>query len=192
MNTGSETSFLTIADRLARRDEVAFEQVFKDHFKGLHAYAATILKDDFLAEEVVQQVFFRLWERAEGLSFTSSPAAYLYRAVHNESMNHLKHNQVRAKHRLHAVRTSKPEQEPVNTAELRELEEQLREALLALPEQCRTIFQLSRFEELKYREIADKLGISVKTVENQVGKALKLLREKMVEVMICFILIHLF
>lgn len=167
---------------LAKRDETTFEQVFKAHFKRMHAYAFTILQDEHEAEEVVQQVFFRLWERNESLRVQGPVAAYLYRAVHNESLNQLRHRKVRAAHHLHVVHQQKyMEGHPAHQAVKGELEQKIRAALNELPEQCRTVFQLSRFEELKYRDIADRLGISVKTVENQMGKALKILRARLVE-----------
>ncbi len=170
----------TITALLAARDEAAFEQVFKQYYKNLHAYACSFLNDEDEAEERVQQVFFKIWERAGQLSFQGSLAAYLYRAVHNECLNYLKHEKIKAGHRLHvAHRMNKDTQ--TETPMNKELEQQFREALNELPEQCRTVFQLSRFEELKYREIADKLDISVKTVENHMGKALKLLRLKLVD-----------
>ena len=171
-----------IALRLSKRDEAAFEQVFKTHYKNLHAYAFTILKDEDEAEEMVQQVFFKLWERSEHLSFSGPIAAYLYRAVHNESLNFIKHQKVKAGHQLHVAYSMKNKSEQASPKMIRkELENKFREALNELPEQCRTVFQLSRFEDMKYKEIADKLDISVKTVENHMGKALKLLRTKLVD-----------
>ena len=167
---------------LAKRDESAFEQVFKTHFKNLHAYAFTITRNEAEAEEIVQQVFFKLWERADSLSFSGSIASYLYRAVYNESLNHIKHLKVKTKHRMHvAYRMKNPSEAIHEKVSDKELRAKLREALSELPEQCSIIFQLSRFEDLKYREIADKLDISVKTVENQMGKALKLLRIKLAD-----------
>ncbi len=167
---------------LAKRDEKIFEQVFKTHFKNLHAYAFNILEDEMVAEELVQNIFYKIWERPEKLSITGSIAAYLYRAVHNESLNHLKHLKVRSKYQLHAVHQMKNETDSASKKILlKELEGKLHRALQELPEQCRTIFQLSRFEELKYREIAERLEISPKTVENQMGKALKLLRMKLAD-----------
>ena len=178
---------------LAQRDETAFEQVFKTHFKRLHAYAFTILRDEEEAEEMVQQVFFKLWERNENLSLTGSVSAYLYRAVHNESLNYIKHQKVRSDHKLHVAYSMKNEVEhPEKKIQAGELEKKIHSALNELPEQCRTIFQMSRFDELKYREIAEKLGISVKTVENQMGKALKLLRAKLVDFLILLHGQHLF
>lgn len=182
----------TLTAQLAKRDSSAFEEVFKTYFKNLHAYACTILKEEADAEEAVQQVFFKLWERAEHLSFSGSVAAYLYRAVHNQCLNQLKHQKVKANHQLHVAYSMK--NESVNgPAKMisKELEQKIREALNELPEQCRTVFQLSRFEEMKYREIADQLDISIKTVENQMGKALKQLRLKLVDFLtLLFLFIH--
>src|SRR5436190_14927291 len=129
-----------IAVLLSKRDQAAFEQVFKTHFKSLHAYAFTILKDEVEAEEMVQQVFFKLWERTDTLSITGSITAYLYRAVHNESLNYIKHQKVRSSHRLHVVHTMKDQAEHASKKILsKELETKLQGALNELPEQCRTI-----------------------------------------------------
>lgn len=167
---------------LHARNEAAFEQVFKMYFKALHAYASTILKDEMLGEEIVQNIFLKIWERKEQLSIQSSLKAYLYRAVHNESMNVLKHEKIKASYQVYIARAMKNETDMANKKILSsDLEHKLRKALNELPEQCRTIFQMSRFEELKYQEIADKLGLSIKTIENQMGKALKLLRLKLVD-----------
>ncbi|HET6994242.1 MAG TPA: RNA polymerase sigma-70 factor, partial [Chitinophagaceae bacterium] len=152
--------------------------------------AFTMLKDEAEAEEMVQQVFFKLWERSEHLSFSGSLAAYLYRAVHNESLNFLKHQKVKASHQLHVAYSMKNKSEQAQPKIIRkELETKFREALNELPEQCRTVFQLSRFEDMKYKEIADKLEISVKTVENHMGKALKILRTKLVDFLPLLILL---
>jgi RNA polymerase sigma-70 factor, ECF subfamily len=180
----------SITKLLATRDESAFEQVFKSHFKNLHAYAFTILKDPDEAEEIVQQVFFKFWERTETISISGSVTAYLYRAVHNESLNYIKHQKIKSNHRLHVAYSMKNETDNASKKILdNELQGRLHVALNELPEQCRTIFQMSRFDELKYREIADKLEISVKTVENQMGKALKLLRAKLVDFLPLLILL---
>ena len=180
--TGMDDNDGYLIESLAQQDEAAFERVFKTHFKNLHAYACTIIKEETAAEEVVQQVFFKLWERSKGLSISGSVAAYLYRAVYNESLNYLKHQKVQSQYQQHVTHTMKNESyTPGKKFSMKELDEQLSKAMNELPEQCRTVFQLSRFEELRYREIADHLGISVKTVENHMGKALKILRTKLVE-----------
>ena len=186
---GMELENESIGTLLAQKDEAAFEQVFKTHFKRLHAYAFTILRDEIQAEEMVQQVFFKLWERTDNLSLTGSISSYLYRAVHNESLNYIKHQKVRSNHQLNVAYSMKNEVEhPAKKIMAIELEKKIHTALNELPEQCRTIFQMSRFDELKYREIADKLGISVKTVESQMSKALRLLRVKLVDFLIFILL----
>jgi RNA polymerase sigma-70 factor, ECF subfamily len=183
-----------IIQLLGERNEKAFEQVFKMHFKNLHAYAFTILKDEAVAEEMVQNVFYKIWEKTEQLNISGSITAYLYRAVHNESLNYLKHLKVRSVYQSRVAWQMKGQSDHASKRILlKELEVKLHAALNDLPEQCRLIFQLSRFEELRYREIAEKLGLSVKTVENQMGKALKLLRIKLVDFLplILLSLLHL-
>ena len=190
---GMELKNEQIASLLVVRDEAAFELVFKTHYKNLYAYALTILKDEDEAEEIVQQVFFKLWERSEQLNIDGPIAAYLYRAVHNESLNFLKHQKVKQAHRLHVAYNMKNKSEQPQTKMIsKELENKFREALNELPEQCRTVFQLSRFENMKYKEIAEKLQISVKTVENHMGKALKLLRTQLIDFLpLLFLLLNL-
>lgn len=162
--------------------ETEFEQVFKSHFKALHAYACTILQEEAMAEEIVQQVFFKLWEKRDQVNIQQSLNAYLYRSVYNECLNYLKHKKVKKAHQSHTLYTAGTASDNVSRKVIaKELEEKIADALNQLPEQCRTIFQMSRFEELKYREIADKLNLSVKTVENQMGKALKIMRMQLVE-----------
>jgi len=168
-----------------------YEHAFKTHFKGLHSYAYTIVKDDVMAEEMVQNVFYKLWKNKETIQINQSVAAYLYRSVYHESLNYIKHLKVKSAYQSYAVRTMDNINNASEKLKLRELEVKLDQALKELPEQCRTIFQMSRFEELKYMEIAGKLGISVKTVENQMGKALRLLRTKLVDFLPILILLLL-
>lgn len=165
------------------KTEAAFEQLFKSHFRALHGYAYTFVKDHEVAEEMVQVVFCRLWEKSGNIAIQQSVTAYLYRSVYHECLNHLKHQKVRSAHELYTKHQAAHHhtEETSSRLRLRELEEKLALALKALPEQCRTIFQMSRFESLKYQEIAGRLGISVKTVENQMGKALKILRSKLAD-----------
>ncbi|TLV03770.1 RNA polymerase sigma-70 factor [Dyadobacter luticola] len=166
---------------LSRDRESEFEKVFKTHFKGLHAYACTILRDDIMAEEMVQNVFCRLWEKTDHIEIRESVSGYLYRSVYHESLNYIKHLKVRDAYQNYAVHQMEHSNNTSHNLELSELEDRLDIALKELPEKCRTIFQMSRFEELKYQEIADRLQLPVKTVENQMGKALRLLRLKLVD-----------
>lgn len=179
-----------LAERLAQKDEMAFEQVFKSHFKNLHAYAISIVRDPAAAEEIVQNVFLKLWDRGEQFHIHSTVTAYLYKAVHNESLNLLKHEQVKqnySQYARHTMSNTQPDS-AARKLQVAELEQKIKTALNELPEQCRTIFQLSRFEELKYQEIADKLQLSIKTVEAQMGKALRLMRIKLADYLTLFFL----
>ncbi|MFC6100711.1 RNA polymerase sigma-70 factor [Olivibacter domesticus] len=175
----SDTATLSM---LQQGNEEVFESVFKQHFNNLHAYAFTILKDAVSAEEVVQSLFLKLWEKKDVLTIQTSLKSYLYRATYNDCMNILKHLQVRQRHQDHVSyfhdRTS---ENASSRLQENELKNELQKAINLLPEKCRTIFQMSRFEELKYQEIADQLDISIKTVENQMGKALKILRHALAD-----------
>jgi len=162
-------------------DESTFESVYKHFLRPLHVYAIAIMKDEDRAEGMVQNVFLKLWDKKERLSFSGSLQAYLYGAVYHECLNYLRHEKVKIKHQQHVVYTRGNNGEENGNMELMDLREKLAVALNELPEKCRTIFQLSRFEELKYQEIADRLQISIKTVEAQMGKALKILRVKLVD-----------
>jgi RNA polymerase sigma-70 factor (ECF subfamily) len=166
----------------AVRDERAFEEVFKKYFKDLHSYACSIVKDEGVAEGIVQNVFLKIWERGENLNFQNAPAPYLYRSVHNESLNHLKHRKVRNAYDSYAMKQQVYDKSSASSKiQLSELQQKISVALNDLPQQCRTIFQMSRFREMKYQEIADELGLSVKTVEAQMGKALKVMRKKLAD-----------
>ncbi|HWV71289.1 MAG TPA: RNA polymerase sigma-70 factor [Pseudosphingobacterium sp.] len=175
----SDTATLSM---LQQGNEEVFESVFKQHFNNLNAYAFTILKDAVSAEEVVQSLFLKLWEKKDVLNIQTSLKSYLYRATYNDCMNILKHLQVRQRHQDHVSyfhdRTS---ENASSRLQENELKNELQKAINLLPEKCRTIFQMSRFEELKYQEIADQLDISIKTVENQMGKALKVLRHALAD-----------
>ncbi|MCC5937285.1 MAG: RNA polymerase sigma-70 factor [Lunatimonas sp.] len=161
-------------------DEQAFEASFKAHFGALHAYATTILKDSEAAEEVVQTVFLKLWEKRTELQITVSVKSYLYKSVYYDSLNVLKHQKVRQRHMENSLQDQKNSlssgpygQTPGQESELMQ---RIQAVLDDLPEKCRYVFHLSRFEELKYHEIAERLDISIKTVEAHMGKALKSLR----------------
>ncbi|OQP60853.1 RNA polymerase sigma-70 factor [Niastella populi] len=175
---------------LSADSELEFEQLFKEHFKSLYAYAFTILKNESIAEETVQNVFYKIWEKKVPDNIQTSLKAYLYKAVYHESLNHLKHQKIKARYQVHVMQQTNNHNDQGASRKIlvKELEEKLRDAMNALPQQCRTIFQMSRFDGLKYQEIANQLGISVKTVENQMGKALKQLRVKLIDYLPIFML----
>ena len=153
---------------------------FRTHYNHLCNYANTFLKDRDEAEEVVQNSFATLWEKRESLNISGSVKSYMFSMVQNNCLNVLKHEKVKQKHAGEELALGTDSEETVsNMMASSELEKRIEVALTYLPEQCRLIFKLSRFEELKYAEIADQLNLSVKTVENQMGKALRIMREQL-------------
>jgi RNA polymerase sigma-70 factor, ECF subfamily len=160
-------------------DLKTFEMIFRDYYKPLVHYGATILKDADETEDIVQQVFVSVWEKRTQLGIHTSIRALLYKAVHNACLNRIKHYKVRAAHAEEWKATQPGQADASDHLQAEELNVRINTAIEALPEQCRKIFRMSRFEHLKYQEIADQLGLSVKTVENQMGKALKVIRESL-------------
>jgi len=173
-------------------NERAFESVFRQYYAPLCRYASQLLPDSDEAEEEVQAMFLAVWEKREGLYISVSLKSYLYRAVHNRCLNRLKHASVRDGHREHTRYLGEATVEsPVQILIGDELASRLQVAIQKLPEQCRLAFTLSRFDELKYGEIAAQLGISIKTVENQIGKALRILRTELSDYLpIALVVIH--
>lgn len=162
--------------------EKAFEALFRTYYNRLCHYAHSLLKDLDESEEMVQTVFLNIWEKREDLEITLSLKSYLYRAVHNYCLNRIKHFNVREVHKDYSVYYQSESVDSLN--ELMhgdELAVQIEKAVQKLPGQCQVIFRMSRFDELKYQEIADHLNISIKTVENQIGKALKILRTELTD-----------
>ena len=153
-----------------------FERLFRDFFPPLMAFARKILVDEDDAREVVHQVFIKLWEKRNELDLSTSLKSYLFTSVHNRSLNVIRD---RKKFASGEVPDVAGEWDVSAQIESMELEGKIREAIDSLPDKCREIFELNRFEGLKYGEIARQLDISVKTVENQISKALKILREKL-------------
>lgn len=169
-----------VLNTLKEGNESAFEMVFRTYYRPLCQYAYSFLNDRDEAEEVVQSAFINVWDKREQVEIQTSLKAYLYRIVRNSCLNVIKHEKVKQQHAAHQLAHGQSSHENASQAVIHsELEEKIAEAMKALPEQCRLVFQLSRFEELKYSEIAEQLNISVKTVENQIGKALKIMREQL-------------
>ena len=170
-------------------DKKAFEVLFRAYFSQLCAFSKKFVNDPDEAKEIVHIVFVNLWQKRDEIDTSSPLKSYLFRAVHNRSLNYLRDNKKLVRF-----------QQPLETDQLdvyfesrdyleeNELEQKINTALEVLPEKCREIFMLSRFEGLKYREIADKLEISVKTVETQMTRAMKILREMLIDYLVIFII----
>ena len=175
-----ELSDKNILVGLRSGDEQVFETIFRTYYERLCNYANTILNDMDESEEMVQGAFLTVWEKHDTIDIHTSVKSYLYRAVHNSCLNRVKHYKVR---RAHGEAQKNQSEILIDDASQdligSELESLVASAIDSLPAQCKLVFKLSRFENLTYTEIADQLGISVKTVENHMVKALKVLREKL-------------
>lgn len=161
-------------------DIKVFESIFSSYYKALVNYANTILNDINEAEDIVQQVYIMLWEKRSMLDVHTSFRAFLYKSVYNACLNKIKQQKVRSEYARVVQLNNTIEYQNEKLIE-KELQEKIDDTINLLPEQCRKIFKMSRFEQLKYQEIADQLGLSIKTIENQMGKALKILREQLKE-----------
>jgi RNA polymerase sigma-70 factor (ECF subfamily) len=165
-------------------DEQAFEQLFRAQYPVLCGYARKYINDLDQAEEIVQEMFFNFWQKKEKLEINISVEAYLFRSVRNSCLNYLKHLKIREEHRLATTQEiKKKEQEVHDNVVALELQEKIESVIEQLPPERKKIFKMSRYEELKYKEIAEKLNLSVKTVEVQMSKALKYLRQHLSEYM---------
>lgn len=154
----------------------AFEQLFKGNYRSLCNFAFSFLKDRDDAEDVVQQMFFTLFKKKQELEIHTTLKSYLFSSVKNACLNHLRHVQVRTEHLAEQMYFPQIVNSTSNQVIGNELEKKIEHALDQLPDQCGLVFKMSRFGNMKYKEIADELNISVKTVENHMGKALKLMR----------------
>ncbi len=161
-------------------DLTAFEMLFRTYYQPLCNYAYTFVQDRDEAEEIVQSTFLNVWEKRDNLAIHTAVKPYLYAMVRNACLNVIKHEKIKQQHVAMEMAVAERSVESVaRTVMASELENRIYQAMDKLPEQCRLVFKLSRFEELKYAEIADQLNISIKTVENQMGKALRIMREQL-------------
>ena len=159
----------------APRDSAAFEALFRAHYAELVRASQRVSGDRAVSEDVVQGVFMRFYERG-GLERADNPRAYLRRAVVTRTLNALR-DRKRLTHPGDDALTSAIEHtEPESPDDFSDLKERLHAAIARLPDRARVILILYRFEGLSYNEIAEELSISPKTVENQLSRALKLLR----------------
>ena len=176
-------------------DKPAFEELFMSFFPGLVLFARKYVPDQDTAKEIVHNVFLNLWEKREKVDTSSSLKSYLFTSVYNRCLNFIRDQKKFDRNESHFERLESTDfADGTDHLEEQELEQRIYDALQSLPEKCREVFVLNRFEGLKYAEIAEKLGISVKTVEAQMSKALKILREKLIDyltILILFILNHL-
>ncbi|NOU48040.1 MAG: RNA polymerase sigma-70 factor [Bacteroidales bacterium] len=165
-----------LIEGLRSGDRKIFEEIFRMYYSPLCRYCLRYVSDTQIAEEIVQDLFFRLWEKREKLILHLSLQSYLYKSVKNYSINYINQLKIQEKHRQYVGFNAKESQEPIDQLEEIDLELLINNTILKLPEKRREVFELSRHEGLKYSEIAEKLNISIKTVEAQMSKSLEQLR----------------
>lgn len=180
-------------DAFSKGDEKAFEQLFEAYYEQTCRYVLKIIRDRDTSEEIVQSTFVNLWEKREMMRPDITFKSYLFRSAYNNALNFLKHKKVVASHVAYKQnRIEELKREAISLQPDFEIQQRITEAMEQLPPQCQRVFKMSREEGLKYHEIADELGISKKTVEVHMGKALKILREHLSDYLLGFLFLTLF
>lgn len=158
-------------------DMDAFRKVYNSFCEPLYRFAFSYLKDSFEAEEIVQDVFLKVWEKRDEVDEHKSFKSYLYRITVNKIFNELKHRVVKQKYEQHALKIEQvPGETPESSIQFQELNTKIEQLLLKLPEQQRNIFIMSRWKGLTNAEIAENLRLSIRTVENQIYRASKFIK----------------
>jgi len=165
-----------LIERLRKGDMHAFEQLFKEYYEMLCYFANRFIDNMPVAEEMVADVYTSVWEKRETLLISSSFRAYIYRAVRNRCLNHIKHQRIERAYMDHIRHHHLITDEGMDSAREEELAKEVEEAIESLPERCRQIFKMSRYDDLRYLDIARELHLSPKTVERQMMIALEKLR----------------
>ena len=162
---------------LRERPQEGLRCIFDAYYQPLCRSIFLLVRDRSVAEDLAQEVFVQLWNRREELEVNTSLWAYLKRSGHNRALNRLRDQKLRREREAAAGRQQQGAEQPRQRLEEAELQQKVQQAVDALPPRTRLVFVLSRFEGYSQKQIAEELGISVKTVENQMTRALRLLRE---------------
>ncbi len=165
--------------RLRGGDHGAFEAIFRQWYEPVVRSANRVLRDAGVAEELSQDVFLELWRRRESFAEDSSVAGYLMQAVRNRALNHLRHLAVQKKSVVYVEALSEPAERADAQAQASELHAALTLAIAELPPRTREVFVMSRERGMRYAEIAEQLGVTVKAVEANMSRALRMLRERL-------------
>lgn len=163
-------------------DIQAFEIIFKSHYVKLTIYANKFLNDLNVSEEIVSEALTQVWERRDSIVFSISVTPYLYKMVQNKCMNYIKHQKVENEYVNYMLRNNLLDEIPENDTNPyleKELAQQIRLAVENLPDKCKLVFEMSRFEFLKNKEIAERLNISQNTVERHITLAFEKLRKSL-------------
>jgi len=157
-----------------------YKVLFNEQYSRMVSYAFNFLKEQESSEEIVQEVFYQLWINREKTEIKTSIESYLFRAVRNRCINLIKHIEIRENYKQYnSEKIEKLDHEFTDALTVSELDKKIRMCIDNMPMQRKKIFLMSRYEEMTYKEIAEKMGLSKKTIENQIGKALNYLRTEL-------------
>ncbi len=176
--TGNRSS---LWDAVSRGEESAFRYLFDTYYQSLVTYAFRYLRDLDASRNVVQDVFVMLYDKREEINIHTSLKAHLYQSVRNRALNAIKRDKMQREHHNRMWEDQDEHLENEDYGALRELEGRIVVVVEKLPEQCKKIFRMSRQEGISNAEIAGQLSISKRTVETQISKALKKIREDLVK-----------
>lgn len=174
-----------ILNELQKGNERAFDAIFKQYYKPLCQFSYSFIKDQDTAENLVQEVFVKLWEKRESMTNIDNLLSYLMGMVRNQSIDFLRKEKTNSKI-YNQLRPENSENTTEEQISKNEFEEKLLKSILNLPERCRTAIEMSRFDGFSNKEIAQKMEISVKGVEALIGRSLKLLRSELQEFLPAF------
>lgn len=158
---------------------MVLKELFDAHYPAVCSAVNRIVGERGVTEDLAQQVFIRFWEKRNQIQIDTSPRAYLHKMAVNEALAWLRAKKNQQPEEITFSTPMPPQMDGEVILLNSELNDQIHKAINSLPPRCRSIFQLSRFDDLSYQEIADRLEISIKTVEHQMGKALRVLREEL-------------
>jgi len=162
--------------KMRLKDKPAFDALFRQYYKPLCVFCYNILRDRSLAEEVVQEFFISIWEQPPLIS--DSVKSYFYKSIYNRSLNYIEKAKTRIRNEEQYSVQLEQDSESENSED-KDLQKQITNAVEQLPEKCKEIFMLCKYNEMTYAQVSELLSVSPKTVENQMGIALKKLRERL-------------
>jgi RNA polymerase sigma-70 factor (ECF subfamily) len=164
-------------ESIRQGDARILQVIFNEYYPVLTVFALKFLNDTDLAKEVVQEMFVRLYEKRKTINIQTSLKSYLYQSVRNACLNRIRQDKTHQRHHEEILKSAEKDSGWDDHMVEAELEQRIYHVISNLPPKCKEIFLLSRQEDLTNREISEKLNISIRTIENQITKALKTLRE---------------
>jgi len=164
-------------------DARILERLYFQFAQGLINFASRFVRDKEISENIIQEVFLSIWKNRETQKIDEIKKAYLYTSVRNKALNYLRHQKIEFDYAINSIEMSAEPETPSQSFHKKMLKTSLMSVIEELPQQRKMVFTMNRLDGLTYAEIADILGLSIKTVETHMGRALKTLREKLKQVL---------